>query len=80
MLKKQGLLTVVKTLIVIGVGLVFYKIFGLGGVFGISTLALIVPLARVNPSLYLALFSDYDIELDKGGFGIMVFFVHQPIQ
>ncbi|MCW6700985.1 2-keto-3-deoxygluconate permease [Anaerococcus sp. NML200537] len=69
--KRTGLLALVKTAIVVGFGFLYFKFFGLDGILGLSTLAIIVGLASTNPSLYLALEGEYGSAVDQAGFGIL---------
>lgn len=69
-LKKQGTLLLVKIIISIGLSFIFMKTFGLQGIWGISAIAFIVAICSLNPSLYLALVSDYGVERDKAAFGL----------
>lgn len=69
-LRKQGTLLFVKALLCIGLSFIFMKTFGLQGVWGISAIAFVVGICSLNPSLYLALVSDYGVETDKAAFGL----------
>lgn len=70
-LKKQGTLVLTKIIICIAFATVFMNAFGLQGVMGISAIAFVVTICSVNPSLYLALVSDYGTENDKAAFGFI---------
>lgn len=72
--KKQGLLLVVKTIICLVVGFFYIQFFGMGGVFGISAIALITAICSTNPSLYLALEQDYGTQDDMNAFGLVGLF------
>lgn len=69
-LKKQGTLLLVKIILCIGLSFLFMNTFGLEGIWGISAIAFIVAICSLNPSLYLALVSDYGVERDKAAFGL----------
>lgn len=69
-LKKQGTLLVVKILLCLALAMLFMQVFGMNGVFGISALAFILAICSINPSMYLALVSEYGSEQDKGAFGL----------
>lgn len=73
-LKKQGALMLVKTVICVVVGFAFIKFFGMDGVFGISALALITAICSTNPSLYLALEQDFGTQDDMNAFGLIGLF------
>jgi 2-keto-3-deoxygluconate permease len=69
-LKKQGTLLVVKIVLCLALSTLFMNIFGMNGVFGISAIAFTVAICSINPSMYLALVSEYGSEQDKGAFGL----------
>lgn len=69
-LKKQGTLLLAKIIICIVLSFAFMRAFGLEGIWGVSAIAFIVGIASLNPSLYLALVSDYGDEIDKAAFGL----------
>lgn len=73
-LKKQGLLLLIKTVICIAAGFFFIQMFGLDGIWGISAIAFIAAICSTNPSLYLALEQDYGTEDDMGAFGLVGLF------
>ncbi|HZK09677.1 MAG TPA: 2-keto-3-deoxygluconate permease [Clostridia bacterium] len=69
-LKKQGTILLVKVLLCLVFSYIFMQLFSLQGVAGVSAIAFVVAICSVNPSLYLALVSDYGEELDKAAFGL----------
>lgn len=69
-LKKQGVMLLVKILVCLGLATLFYKTFGMEGALGISALGFSVVICSINPSLYLGLVSEYGVENDKGAFGL----------
>lgn len=69
-LRKQGTLLLVKALVAIVFSFAFMQGFGLQGVWGISAIAFVVAICSLNPSLYLALVTDYGVETDKAAFGL----------
>lgn len=69
-IRKQGSILLLKVILCFGFGILFIKIFGLGGVFGISALTFITAICSLNPSLYLALSHDYGSEDDEAAFGL----------
>lgn len=70
-LKKQGVLILVKTAICIGLGLLFFNLFGVSGVWGISAVGFISVITSTNPALYLALSNQYGTEEDAKAFGLV---------
>lgn len=69
-LRKQGSILLVKIILCFIFSFLFIKFFGLNGIFGISAIAFTATICSINPSLYLALVSDYGSEADKGAFGL----------
>jgi len=73
-LKKQGVLLLVKILLCLGLAALFMAIFGMpginAGIFSISALGFTVAICSLNPSIYLAMVSEYGSEEDKGAFGL----------
>lgn len=69
-LRKQGTLLGLKVLLCFVFSIVFMKVFGLNGVFGISAIAFTITICSLNPSMYLALVSEYGEESDKAAFGL----------
>lgn len=69
-LKKQGTLLLIKILLCLGLSTLFMKVFGLNGILGISAIAFTIAICSINPSMYLALVSEYGEERDKGAFGL----------
>lgn len=70
-LKKQGILVLIKMAICMTCGYLFIKFFGLNGVWGINAIAFIAAICSTNPSLYLVLEQDYGTEDDLGAFGLV---------
>lgn len=64
-LKRGGILSGIKVVIGIVFGILIMKLFGMDGIFGISTLAWVACLTSCNPGLYIALMNDYGDEIDK---------------
>lgn len=69
-LKKQGTLLVVKIILCLALSTIFMKVFGMNGILGISAIAFTIAICSINPSMYLALVSEYGSEEDKGAFGL----------
>lgn len=70
-MKRQGILLVLKFIISVGLGALIIKVFGQNGIFGISTVALVVGLCSLNPAVYLSLIKDYGTEDDTAAFGLI---------
>lgn len=70
-LKKEGSLIVVKTILCIALGFLFVGLFGQEGVLGISAVAFISAMSSTNPSLFLALEQEYGSENDQLAFGLV---------
>ncbi|MDK6597472.1 MULTISPECIES: 2-keto-3-deoxygluconate permease [Aerococcus] len=70
-LRKEGVLILVKVIINIVLGLLFIQFFDMDGVWGISAIAYIAAIASTNPSLFLALESDYGTKDDISAFGLV---------
>lgn len=70
-LKKQGLMLLVKIILCMAFSLLFFKFFGETGVWGISLLSFVCVLASLNPSLYIALTKDYATKTDESAFGLL---------
>ena len=69
-LKRQGILLVVKFILSILLGLGVIALFGQKGIFGISSVALVVALSSINPALYLSLVNEFGKEEDPAAFGL----------
>lgn len=70
-IKRAGILCVGKLLMSYISGLLVINFFGIEGVFGISTIAIIATITSCNPGLYLALVNDYGDEIDKAAFSFL---------
>lgn len=69
-IKKEGVLYLVKILICIGFAFLLFYFFGEKGFLGISTMAIIIAFCSTNPALFLALISDYGEEGEEVAFGL----------
>ncbi len=69
-LKKQGSILLVKIIICFAFSILFFRFFGMEGILGISAIAFTTTICSLNPSLYLALVSDYGSESDEAAFGL----------
>lgn len=70
-IKRGGVLVLSKLVISIIFGLAVMNLFGLDGVFGISTLALVSCITSCNPGIYIALMEEYGDELDIANFALL---------
>ena len=64
----------VKFILSILLGLGVFALFGQKGIFGISSVALVVALSSINPTLYLSLVNDIGKEEDPAAFGLKELF------
>ena len=69
-LKKQGSILFLKIILCFVFSILFFRFFGMEGIWGISAIAFTTTICSLNPSLYLALVSDYGSESDKAAFGL----------
>lgn len=68
MLKRHGVLMLVKLVLVVLVSLLYAKVFGQAGVLGISAVAFTVAMVSMNPAMYISLVDDFGEEVDKAAF------------
>lgn len=69
-IRKQGSILALKVVICFVFSFLYFKFFGMNGIFGISAIAFTATICSLNPSLYLALVSDYGDPGDEGAFGL----------
>lgn len=70
-IKRGGLLSLTRILIGFVVEILVLTFFGLKGIFGISTLSLVIALLSCNPGVYMAVCQEHGDRFDIPGFGIM---------
>lgn len=70
-LKRGGVLLVAKFVIGAGIGTLVGKLFGMGGIFGLSTLAIISAITNSNGSVFLTLVGEYGDNADAGCFPLL---------
>lgn len=70
-IRKHGVLIIIKTIISIIFGYLFVRIFGIAGIFGISAMAFVAIITSTNPSLYLSLVEEFGTKDDLGAFGLL---------
>ena len=68
-LKRQGLIMLLKLGIAVGLSLLYVELFGQSGILGISAVAFTVVIVSMNPALYISLVEDFGTEIDKAAFG-----------
>ncbi|PRX31728.1 2-keto-3-deoxygluconate permease [Orenia metallireducens] len=69
--KKSGFLIVLKLVLNIVCSLFIIRVLGEGGIYGISSLALVACICSCNAGLYLALMKQYGDEGDLAGFALL---------
>lgn len=69
-IRKQGSILALKVVICFVFSYLYFKFFGMNGIFGISMIAFTATICSLNPSLYLALVSDYGAPGDEAAFGL----------
>lgn len=70
-LKRGGVLLIAKFAIGAGIGTLVGKLFGMGGIFGLSTLAIISAITNSNGSVFLTLVGEYGDNADAGCFPLL---------
>lgn len=71
LLKRHGVLSLLKLVLTVVLGLGYIALFGQEGIFGISALAFVVTMASANSALYVSLVDDYGTGIDKAAFGMI---------
>lgn len=74
LIRRHGVIVLVKLIISFGVSLLYMNIFGQSGIWGISALALTIALCSMNPAVYIALVDDFGVDMDKAAFGLTALF------
>ena len=70
-LKRCGVLTLMKFAIAFGFGFLFVKLFGAEGFAGITAVAFVTCICSCNPGVFMGLASDYGEPGDMGNFAMM---------
>lgn len=70
-LKRGGVLLIAKYLAGALLGIIVARFFGINGIWGISTLAIMSAVTGANGSLYLALMAEYGDNKDSAALGVM---------
>lgn len=70
-LKRCGVLTLMKFAIAFGFGFLFVKLFGAEGICGITAVAFVTCICSCNPGVFMGLVSDYGEQGDMGNFAMM---------
>lgn len=79
-LKKQGSILRVKVILCFVFSILFFRFFGMEGIWGISAIAFTATNCSLNPSLYLALVSDYGSESDEAQLDLPVYYAFRLSQ
>lgn len=69
--KRGGVLLMSKFVVGALIGIIVGKVFGMGGIFGLTTLAILSSITNSNGSLYLALMSTYGDEVDQSAMSFL---------
>lgn len=67
-LKRHGLLMLLKLILVVPLSLLYGQFFGQAGILGISAVAFTVAMVSMNPAMYISLVDDFGTEVDKAAF------------
>ena len=67
-LKRHGVLMLLKLILVVPISLLYGHFFGQGGILGISAVAFTVAMVSMNPAMYISLVDDFGTEGDKAAF------------
>jgi len=70
-LKRGGTLTLGKLLLGVGFGALYCFLFGNDGIFGLSSVAVVVSLTSLLPAIYIGLMDTYGDEIDRASYGIL---------
>ena len=70
-IKRCGVLTIMKFAIAFAFGFLFVKLFGANGVAGITAVAFVTCICSCNPGVFMGLASDYGEAGDMGNFAMM---------
>lgn len=70
-LKRCGVLTIMKFAIAFAFGFLFVRLFGVNGVGGITAVAFVTCICSCNPGVFMGLASDYGEPGDMGNFAMM---------
>ena len=70
-MKRCGVLTLMKFAIAFGFGFLFVKLFGANGFAGITAVAFVTCICSCNPGVFMGLASDYGEPGDMGNFAMM---------
>lgn len=68
--KRHGILLLIKAAITIGLSLLYMNFFGQDGIFGINALAFTVAVGSINPAVYMSVVKEYGEEMDTAAFGL----------
>lgn len=69
-LKRHGVILLVKGIISVVISLLYISVFGQEGVLGISALAFVVTISSTNPAIYMSTVEEYGNEDDIAAYGL----------
>jgi 2-keto-3-deoxygluconate permease len=69
--KRGGVFVILRLLIGFFTSMILINMFGLDGVFGISTMAFVIAMANCNPGVYMALTSQFGDNIDRAAMGVI---------
>ena len=70
-IKRCGVLTIMKFAIAFGFGFLFIRLFGTEGIAGINAVAFVTCICSCNPGVFMGLAADYGEQGDMGNFAMM---------
>ncbi len=73
-LKRHGVILLVKGIVSVIVSLLYIRFFGPEGIFGISALAFVVAICSTNPAVYMSIVDIYGTEDDASAYGLIGLF------
>lgn len=74
LLKRHGVLLLVKFILSVGLSVLYMRFFGQEGILGISALAFTLVMTSINPSVYLSVVEEYGDQTDVAAFGFVGLF------
>lgn len=70
LLKRHGVLFLLKLVLSVALSVLFMKVFGQDGLWGVSAMGFTLVMTSINPSVYLSVVNEYGDENDAAAFGI----------
>lgn len=68
---RYGILIATRLIVNTVLGVLYVKLFGLNGIFGVSAIAFIATITSLNPTIFLAIMNDYGDDIDRAAFGLL---------